>query len=233
MKITLTDGSSLIVTVQKKQVKNITLRVYKNGVVKLTAPSSVPNDVIRNFLQTNIKWVERQIEKNNVTSNEVKENTLRMLGKNYDLRFEQSEKEGVGVVDDTIVVYSSQISNCNKILDNWWRKTSLDCYTKYIEKWFPILEQKGATYPSVKIRKMKSTWGSCTCVKAQIRFSYNLFVAPSACVEYVVLHELAHLLYPNHGQRFKAFLTANMPSWKQRKDILRGEAKYLEQEISL
>ena len=64
--------------------------------------------------------------------------------------------------------------------------------------------------PTIKVRKMKTLWGSCTSSQRTIRFNYYLMCASEEAIEYVVLHELAHLIYPNHGAEFKAFLTKNI-----------------------
>jgi len=80
----------------------------------------------------------------------------------------------------------------------------------------------GLKSTAVAVRDMTSRWGSCNCATGKITFSLNLAKKPPALIDYVILHELAHLRFPNHGKGFKDFLTLCMPDWKKRKKQLNG-----------
>lgn len=85
------------------------------------------------------------------------------------------------------------------------------------------LEKYGIEKPKISIRKMKTRWGSCSKNRQKIILNSELIKAPKACIDYVVLHEIIHLLHRNHDRKFYNFLTIYMPDWKKRKAILDSE----------
>ncbi len=89
-----------------------------------------------------------------------------------------------------------------------------------MDKLFPIIEKYKLSKPKITLRKMKTLWGSCSPDRGIITFNQYLTKAKPACIEYVVLHELVHFLYPNHSKQFYNFLSSHMPDWKDRKQIL-------------
>ena len=87
-----------------------------------------------------------------------------------------------------------------------------------LEKWEPLLEVTAAEW---RIKRMKTRWGSCNTRDRRIWLSLNLADKPLPCIEYVLVHELVHLLEPSHNARFKALMTRFLPDWKQRNLRLR------------
>jgi len=86
------------------------------------------------------------------------------------------------------------------------------------QKWEPIMGVQASRWT---IREMKTRWGSCTIKTGAIRINSRLFYYPPKCLEYVVVHELCHLLEPSHNERFQAYMTQFMPDWKERRASLR------------
>lgn len=84
----------------------------------------------------------------------------------------------------------------------------------------PIVEKYGVEMPKVSVRKMKTLWGSCSVAHQAVTFNFYLIKARMPYIDYVVLHELVHFLYPNHSKHFYAFLSNHMPDWKERKFVL-------------
>jgi len=84
----------------------------------------------------------------------------------------------------------------------------------------PIIEKYKLPKPKIALRKMKTLWGSCSPGRGIVTFNQYLTKAKPACIEYVVLHELVHFLYPNHSRQFYNFLSSHMPDWKDRERIL-------------
>ena len=96
----------------------------------------------------------------------------------------------------------------------------MDLYKEYLDRLFPIVGKYGAQHPTLRIRKMKTLWGSYSTRTHTITINQYLMKARPSLVEYVVLHELVHLLYPNHSKSFYDFLGTHMPDWKERKKTL-------------
>ena len=97
---------------------------------------------------------------------------------------------------------------------------SVETMRQRVEQWYPIIEKYGIPTPKVYIRKMATMWGSCSIKRGAVVFNLYLLKAKIACIDYVVLHELTHFLYPNHSKQFYYFLSNYMPDWKDRKKIL-------------
>jgi predicted metal-dependent hydrolase len=93
--------------------------------------------------------------------------------------------------------------------------------TGALNRLYPIVETFGVRMPSVTVRSMKTRWGSCSVHRGSIRLNSHLRFAPPESIDYVVLHELAHFLYPNHSKDFYGFIERYMPDWKQRKELLK------------
>ena len=74
--------------------------------------------------------------------------------------------------------------------------------------------------PHLSVKRMRTLWGSCSREKNIINLNYYLYKAPVACIEYVILHELVHFIYPRHDKNFRDFLTIYMPDWQERKRLL-------------
>ena len=100
-----------------------------------------------------------------------------------------------------------------------WRKVVEAFTPALVEKWEPILGVKAG---QLAYRKMKSRWGSCQPSTGRICINTVLALYPPECLEYVVVHELCHLLVPGHGPDFRALMNQVMPDWRQRKDRLKG-----------
>jgi predicted metal-dependent hydrolase len=104
--------------------------------------------------------------------------------------------------------------------ERWWQKQSRSYFLGAIDRLYPIIAKYDIEKPELHIRKMKTLWGSCSRERGRVNLNYYLYQAPPPCIEYVVLHELAHFLYPRHDKKFYGFLTLHMPDWKERKRIL-------------
>ena len=146
-----------------------------------------------------------------------------MLGEDLVFAVESSDRDYVFREGKRIHICSTDTSDQEKLIklfQKWWRKQSLDTMRQRVERWYPIIEKYGIPMPKVYIRKMATMWGSCSIKRGAVVFNLYLLKAKIACIDYVVLHELTHFLYPNHSKQFYYFLSNYMPDWKDRKKIL-------------
>lgn len=116
-----------------------------------------------------------------------------------------------------------RISKVWNLFESWWRKQAKAILQKRAEHWYPIIEKYGVAMPKVAVRKMKTLWGSCSVNRGAITLNFYLIKARMPYIDYVILHELTHFLYPNHSKQFYMFLSNYMPDWKERKCILDQE----------
>ena len=111
----------------------------------------------------------------------------------------------------------SDIKRKENLIYEWYYEKATLYFFNILQEFNKIVKQD---IKSVKIRQMKTRWGSCNSYKSYINLNIELIKKPKACIEYVVFHELAHLLYSNHSKHFYDYLTLYMPDWQKRKEIL-------------
>lgn len=220
----------------RKKVKNINLNVRPDLSVIVSANDNVPLDFILNFVKDKAPWILKNISyfKNVQSENTIKKDyvsgeSFKYLGKQYRLKVEEVDeiqKEGVKYFQGYIYLYVKDKNNYSrkeKLLNDWFREKAKLNFKNSLDRVYKIIEKYGIKKPDIQIRTMKARWGSCVRDKNIIILNYELIKAPKFCIDYVVLHELVHFKYKNHDADFYAFLTALMPDWKQRKEILDEE----------
>lgn len=221
------------VTIVRKNIKNVHLKVFRNLEVVVSAPANVPQEWIASFLNDHSKWIDGQITKykrtsgyNNLTNIKSGSST-QFLGKDVRIYKIESSENHIEVDEKKICIYVYDIHDeecAQKTFNEWWRKTAQEIYEKETKNLFDkIFKKYGIQEPIVVIRKMKTLWGSCTPNKHKITLNEYLLKANLRCIQYVILHELTHLLYPNHSKDFYDFLTIHMPDWIERKKQLDHE----------
>ena len=95
-------------------------------------------------------------------------------------------------------------------------------FTEILDEVYPAFIPYGIARPKLRVRTMKSCWGSCLVNKGIITLNRKLLMKPRECIEYVVVHELCHFIHPNHSKEFYKFMEQFMPDWKERKGRLNG-----------
>ena len=212
------------VKIIKKNVKNITLKVRPNGEAILTAPNSANDEHIKFIMQKRAKWIAQKRaffasfkmpEKEYVSGED-----FRYLGRSYRLKVLQSKEERVKLQRGYLELFvkdKSDLKRKENLIYEWYHEKAMLYFFNILQEFNKIVKQD---IKSVKIRQMKTRWGSCNPYKSYINLNIELIKKPKACIEYVVFHELAHLLYPNHSKKFYDYLTLYMPDWQKRKEIL-------------
>ena len=213
------------VEVIKKEVKNISLKVKPTCEVTLTVPFETDEKYIAHILKKREAWIEQKIAffqsyKQEHKKEYVSGESFKYLGKSYRLKVIASEHESVKLLRGYIQLFVKNRDNYEKkeqLLNAWYRAKAFDYFSKIVEQYAPIV-QKEVT--SLKIRQMKSRWGSCNPSKGYINLNCELIKKPRSCIEYVIFHELAHLVHDNHSRAFYNYLNTYMPDWKKRKERL-------------
>jgi predicted metal-dependent hydrolase len=207
--------------------------VFRSLEVILSVPLTVPNDWIDSFLNDHIKWIDSQITKykkssgyNNL-SNIRSGSSTQLLGKDVRIYKDASLIDRVELDEKKVCIFLRDVSDeeqAQKLFDAWWRNTASDIFQSETEQLYQkIFKKYGLNQPKILVRKMKTLWGSCTPSKDKITLNEYLLKADIRCIQYVILHELTHLIYPNHSKEFYDFLTIHMPDWKERKKQLDNE----------
>ena len=218
--------NDIVVDVTQKKIKNIHLSVYPSGEVKLSAPLHMNQDTIRVFLISKLSWIKQKQKKFAAQQRETPRDCINreshyLWGKRYLLRVvEQDERPKISLGHSEIILtVRPKTSTAQKqaIMDEWLREELKKALPPLIAKWEPVMCVKLKKF---FVQKMKTRWGSCNYTKANVRFNSELAKKPIECLEYVVVHELVHLLEPSHNARFHRLMTQFLPHWKLIKDEL-------------
>ena len=212
------------VKIVRKDVRNITLKVRPNGEAILTAPKTASDEHIKFIIEKRAKWIAQKRaffasfktpEKEYVSGEDFK-----YLGRSYRLKVVQSKEERVKLQRGYLELFvkdKSDIKRKRNLVYEWYNEKAMLYFFNILQEFNKIVKQD---IKSVKIRQMKTRWGSCNPYKSYINLNIELIKKPRACIEYVVFHELVHLLYPDHSKKFYDYLTLYMPDWQKRKQIL-------------
>ena len=212
------------VKIIKKDVKNITLKVRPNGEAILTAPKTASDEHIKFIIKKRAKWIAQKRaffasfkmpEKEYVSGEDFK-----YLGRSYRLKVVQSKEERVKLQCGYLELFvkdKNDLERKRNLVYEWYNEKATLYFFNILQEFNKIVKQD---IKSVKIRQMKTRWGSCNPYKSYINLNIELIKKSRACIEYVVFHEIAHLLYPDHSKKFYDYLTLYMPDWQKRKEIL-------------
>lgn len=199
----------------RKNIKRISLRIDNNGIIKVSAPYFISKNVINNFVSQNKKWIEKKLD------SIVKYNdgcVIYYLGKPYIIKniYGNTNKLIESSFKDNILYIYLKNINDNRISRNiifqWYKEKSSELLKKIINKYKFYIKRE---VNSIKLRAMTTRWGSCNYVSANITLNIKLLGKDILLVEYVLLHELIHLIHPNHGINFYKTLDLLMPNWRE------------------
>lgn len=207
-----------------KAVKYANLKVKPNQAVILTVPLTMTPKEIDHILKKRADWIRQHVErfaKNTVPKKElVSGEAFRYLGKSYRLKVIESAEARAKLNRGYFELYlpdKNDYTHKAKLIDAWYKTRAEEQFQKVIEKYLPIVKVEINT---VRIRAMKTRWGSCNSKKSYINLNLELIKKPNSAIEYVVFHELAHLIHPNHSKQFYTYLSLHMPDWRKRKEKL-------------
>lgn len=209
-----------------KDIKNVHLSVHPpQGDVTISAPERMSVETIRAFAVTKIGWIRRQRERFRKAERAVRHEYLDreshyLWGTRYLLHVEQGTSPSVDISGKKVtlrVPHASDKATREAVLAKWYRDRLKAEAPAAIAHWSHIL---GVEAPRLSVRKMKTKWGSCNYKTRAILLNSYLAKLPKDCLEYVVLHEMAHLIEPTHNARFTAIMEKAMPTWKARRDYL-------------
>lgn len=216
--------ANIPVEVVKKKIKNMHLSVLPpNGKVRVSAPENLSDESIIMFVRTKVGWIRKQQEKFELQPRQserqyVSGETLYVWGRQYFLQVEYSYKgNSLALSGDKAILTvrkESTVKQRESFVNEWYRSLLKAEVEKYLPKWERITGLKCSGWQS---RYMTTKWGTCNTVTGKIWLNLQLAKKPIECLEYVILHELAHLKVKNHGQEFVAILDQHMPYWREYK----------------
>jgi predicted metal-dependent hydrolase len=210
-----------------KDIKNVHLSVYPpQGHVRISAPSRMSLDTIRAYAITKLPWIKRQQRKLRQQERETPREFLEreshlVWGRRYLLKVVEAEAAPKVELQHSRLVLQvrpgTDTDRRRELLDEWYREQIKTALPPLLAKWEPLM---GLTVGRVFIQRMKTRWGSCNAAGGSIRLNTDLARKPPECLEYIVVHEMVHLLEPSHNARFLALVQQLMPTWRSYRDQL-------------
>lgn len=220
--------SDIQIDLIRKDIKNIHLTVYPPaGRVRISAPRHLDDETIRLFLVSKLPWIrkqQRQLQGQDRQSPReyINRESHYYQGKRYLLNVIEHDAPPKVVIRnktyiDMYVRKNSTTEQRNAIMNEWYRAHLKDVIPGMIKKWEPIL---GVSANDWGVKLMKRKWGSCNIKEKRIWLNLELAKKPVYCLEYVVVHELLHLIERHHNEYFYTLLEKYIPQWKQyRKEL--------------
>lgn len=220
--------SNIKIDVVRKDIKNIHLAVYPpTGRVRIAAPLKVNEDAIRLFAVAKLGWIKRNQKKfegqERISQREYKQRESHYFqGRRYLLNITETEGAPKVILKskkfiELFVRPETTVEKRHEIMTEWYRVQLKKQIPEIIEKWEAILKVKVSDW---QVKQMKTKWGSCNIEKKRLWINLELAKKPEHCLEYIIVHEMVHLLERHHNDRFLYYMDTYLPSWRQLKTEL-------------
>lgn len=220
----------LEILVQYKLVKNITLRIKPDGRVQLSVPYAISNKFLYEFLSEKEAWLrsklsqraQRREERYTMGELPFDGEHIWLWGEKLRCSFEVDKKAGISFwkTPDCLRFIAPQELTAEQkrdLVESWYIYQVREAGRRLLDMW----QQKiGVRYNGFHVHRMKTRWGSCNVRTGRINLNALLACWPQECLEFIVVHELTHLLEANHTPRFHALVGKALPEWKERKRLL-------------
>ncbi|HAU0840592.1 TPA: M48 family metallopeptidase [Legionella pneumophila] len=206
------------------QRKSLEISVHPDSSVLVKAPFGTDPEDIEIRVKKKARWIKRQIryfEQFNPRTPDRKYvggETHLYLGKQYRLKINNDTKNSVKLINGFFLISSRDTDHVmiKKLLDNWYRQKATLYFTKIFDECWGKFKKMNYIKPTLKIIKLQKRWGSLS-KSGTLSLNIDLIKAPKECLEYVVIHELCHLLHHDHSSSFYKALDKLLPDWVQRK----------------
>ena len=225
-------GQTVVYTLERKRVKNINLRVKRDGGIAVSAAPWVPLGVIERFLLSRGDFLLRALAGSERREAQpwAEGRELRYLGRPLRLTLAQGTRTRVELGDGVLRLTLRAPDDPERVrgaVERWYRAESERLCRTYCERLRPRFAPRGVPEPEIRMRAMRSAWGNCRPARGVVTFNSMLAAAEPACIEYVVAHELTHFLHADHSPAFYAALARVIPDWKERRARLKALAAVL------
>ena len=215
------------VDVVLKAIKNVHLSVHPpTGRVRIAAPKRMSIDTIRVFAISKLDWIKQQQTKLREQEREtpreyVDRESHYVWGKRYLLTVSESDEPPSVELKHSRMVLRMRPGTDERrrqaLMEAWYREQIKQAMPLLLARWQPLM---GVRVERFFVQRMKTKWGSCNHKARTIRLNTELAKKPAECLEYVVVHELVHLLEPTHNARFVALMDRFMPKWQFHRQVL-------------
>lgn len=228
-------SGGLEVHLSYRRSSSAVIRVTRAGAVRMNVPNGTPDSEIEGILRLKLPWirssVSRAVEMNgrlaSYADRSFAPESMHLLGKPVQVKVIESQMPGCSLEGDVLVVCVKGASDGHtaaKLIDGWCKEQALELAEGYLERYWPYFGSRGYQRPTLRVRAMKTRWGSYSRRTNSISLNASLVKAQPGLMEYIVAHELAHLVHMDHSGGFRGTLAGLMPDWRVRRRELRAWA---------
>lgn len=203
---------NLNIDFERKKVKYLRLKIDRTLNFKLTIPLHYEDKDVVKFLEKNEIWIKNKQKEILSKKTLLNDNEVYFLGKKYHLIFDENYHK-------TCIKKDKIFTKNQQEYKNFQKQSAKIIFNFFINKWQFVFDRK---VQKISIKEMVSRWGSCNHKKAYINLNLKLIQKPIKSIEYVILHELTHLIYPHHQKEFYTFLYKFMPDYTAREIFLKS-----------
>jgi len=209
------------------QRKTLSISVHPDLSVLVKAPENTTLEDIKKKVHQRAKWILNQQRRFAIylpdvpPRNYVSGESHRFLGRQYRLKIIKNDTEHIRLTRQFLEVYTPDTSpaNARLLVENWYREQSSQIFQERLSACYTKLVRENIPYPKTSIRRMQSSWGSCSA-KGMITLNIKLIQVPMEYIDYVITHELCHLKHLHHETEFYKLLSRIMPGWEAKKEKL-------------
>ncbi|NCC67014.1 MAG: M48 family peptidase [Clostridia bacterium] len=229
-------GGEIAYQLEQKPVKNLNLRIRRDGSVYVSANERVSPKKADEFVLSKCKSIlaaqkrYEQFTQNRPKPKEyVNGEIFYIQGRGLQLMVSQGPKDTVET-DGTYIILQvknpDDLEEKQRTLSKFFDRQCREVFGELMGQIYPQFQKHGVSMPVLRIRDMETRWGSCLSAKGIITLNKRLLYAPRGCIEYVVMHEFCHFIHPNHSKEFYNFMATLMPDWKEQKNALNNSSAY-------
>lgn len=221
--------NNIKINIEKKKVKNINIKVYSDMQVYVSCPQRSSIEYVKKIIFNKKGWIEKQIQNQKTRKKQENKEYISgeehyFNGRKYNLKIYYVAKSKMSHIDidneyiNMHIIENATIEYKEKLMNNFYKENLTPKINEYMEKWSLILNVHPKGY---KLRKMKTLWGSCNITKKTILYNIELAKKCDQAIEYVVVHELLHLIEKYHNKRFYSLLNHYYSNWNESYKMLK------------
>lgn len=218
----------IVIDVVRKNIKNLYLSLDpEEGRPRISSPLRLSDAEISVFAATKLAWIKAHREKINRRNSRTRMRYVSgehhaLFGQRYLLSLQRAQSANKVVLRDSSILElhvrnPSNVVQRQRVLSEWYRGKLKERIPSLIAKWQPVI---GVSVNHWGVKRMKTRWGSCNIGAGRIWVNLELAKKPEPCLQYIVVHEMVHLLERRHGKRFKAFMDRFLPQWRAIDELL-------------
>jgi len=226
----IVDNELSIQVVRSRRRRKTSSIIISNGIVKVVVPDQISDFTIKELINKRIPWIRKKLKDElNITpaivKNYVDGESFTYLGNNYKLKSFVGNVSFVKVSSDYINVSLPKKSkeNIKGLLERWYEEKAIEILTEKTNRYAKII---GVSPNAISVGDYKSKWGSCS-IEGKISYNWKIIIAPSRVLEYIVIHELCHMLEHNHSKEYWRHVNTYCKDFKESRKWLRMNGKYL------